>query len=130
MPFLTIYDELSDMCYYLEKQGFQVSTDMKWEKGQILMYEEYLIRILDNISSNILKYADEKKTISIWNEYHTNEISILFENHYINNKNNDDGYHIGIQNIKMMMNEMGGKCEVIQKEQTFCVCITFQYKEQ
>jgi len=130
MPFLTIYDELSDMCYYLEKQGFQIDTDIKWKKGKILMYEEYLIRILDNISSNILKYADKNKTISMRNEYHTNEMSILFENPYINSNNNTDGYHIGIQNIKMMMNEMNGKCEVIQNEQVFCVCITFQYKEQ
>lgn len=65
-----LYDELSDMCHYLEEQGLKVKADMQWEKGNILIYEEYLIRILDNISSNILKYADTQALVLIWSEYY------------------------------------------------------------
>ena len=69
-----LYDELSDMCYYLEGHGLKVKADMQWEKGQILIYEEYLIRILDNISSNILKYADTQALVLIWDKYYENEM--------------------------------------------------------
>lgn len=75
-----VYDELSDMCNYLEGQGLQVKENLMWRKGQIYVNEEYLVRILDNISSNLLKYADRQALVLIWDEYYTDEMRITFEN--------------------------------------------------
>ncbi len=124
-----LYDELSDMCHYLEEQGLKVKADMQWEKGNILIYEEYLIRILDNISSNILKYADTQALVLIWSEYYENEMCITFENACINNHEDIESYSIGIHNVKMMMMEMDGRCEVMQTRERFRICLRFQYKK-
>lgn len=124
-----LYDELSDMCHYLEKQGLKVKADMQWEKGNILINEEYLIRILDNISSNILKYADTQALVLIWNEYYEDEMCITFENACISNNKDKDSYSIGIRNVKIMMMEMNGRCEVIQTQEKFRICLRFRYKK-
>ena len=124
-----MYDELSDMCHYLEEQGLKVKANMQWEKGQMLICEEYLIRILDNISSNILKYADTETLVLIWDEYYENEMCITFENACINHNVDTDSYSIGIRNVKMMMMEMDGRCEVTQTQEKFRVCLRFQYKK-
>lgn len=124
-----LYDELSDMCYYLEGHGLKVKADMQWEKGQILIYGEYLIRILDNISSNILKYADTQALVLIWDKYYENEMRITFENSCICDNGDTDSYSIGIRNVKMMMLEMGGRCEVMQTQERFRICLSFQFKK-
>lgn len=129
-----VYDELSDMYNYLEKQGLHVKVNLMWRKGQIYGNEEYLVRIFDNISSNILKYADRQALILIWDEYHTDNMYIIFENAYlaghVRENGKKDSYGIGIHNIKMMIKEMGGDCEVIQNEDSFRICLRFRYKQE
>lgn len=124
-----LYDELSDMCGYLEEQGIKVKANLQWKKGSVLIYEEYLVRILDNIASNILKYADMQALVLIWNEYYTDEMWITFENICAHEKCGVDSYNIGIKNVSIMMDEMGGRCEVAQNGEQFCICLRFQYKK-
>ncbi|MEY8392317.1 sensor histidine kinase [Lachnospiraceae bacterium] len=123
------FDELSDMCHYLQERGLKVKANMQWKQGQMLICEEYLIRILDNITSNILKYADTEALVFIWDEYYEGEMCITFENACTNHNGDTDSYNIGIRNIKMMMMEMNGRCEVIQTPERFQVCLRFQYKK-
>lgn len=124
-----LYDELSDMCGYLEEQGIKAEAHLRWEEGSIFIYEEYLIRILDNLASNILKYADIRKAVLIWDDYHEDEMCISFENAYDHKKSSRDGYSIGIRSIKIMMQEMGGRCEVARDGERFRICLGFQYKK-
>lgn len=123
------YDELSDMCSYLEERGLKVKVNLRWEKGEVFLYGEYLTRILDNIASNILKYADKQALVLIWDEYYADEMLITFENACGQEKNDMDSYSIGIRNVKMMMEEIGGKCEVVQKREQFRICLRFRYKK-
>lgn len=129
-----VYDELSDMCNYLEGQGMQVKENLMWGKGQVYVNEEYLVRILDNISSNILKYADGQALVLIWDEYYTDEMCITFENAclagHAREGGEKDSYGIGIRNIRTMTKEMGGGCEVTQSEDTFRICLRFRYKQE
>lgn len=123
-----LYDELSDMHHYLEGQGVKIKSDLSWEKGSILIYDEYLVRILDNISSNILKYADRQAVVSIWNEYYDNEYALFFENVSTKKDGSKDGYSIGIRNVRTMMKEMDAGCEITQDKEMFRICLRFQYK--
>ena len=125
----SLYDELSDMCGYLAEQGMNVKENLRWEEGSVFIYEEYLLRILDNLASNILKYADAQALVLVWDEYYEDEMCITFENAYKYQNNDRDSYSIGIRNIKMMMKEMGGKCEVVQDKGHFRICLRFQYKK-
>lgn len=127
-----VYDELSDMCNYLEGQGLSVKVNLLWGKGQVYVNEEYLARILDNISSNILKYADRQALVLIWDEYYMDEICITFENSCDAEqscKREAVSYGIGIRNIKMMVKEMDGSCEVVQNGELFRICLRLRYKK-
>ena len=124
-----LYDELSDMCSYLAEQGLAVKENLRWEEGDVFIYGEYLTRILDNISSNILKYADVQALILVWDEYYADEMCITFENACGQKNSGMDSYNIGIRNVKMMMEEMGGKCEVVQDRERFRICLRFRYKK-
>ena len=130
-----LYDELSDMCQYLEEQGQAVNTELEWKKGQICVYEEYLIRVFDNISSNILKYADRQEPVLIWDEYGAGEMHLLFENRcredtFSEDHKSAEGYRIGIRNVRMMMEAMSGKCDVARDGKIFRICLGFRwYKE-
>lgn len=129
-----VYDELSDMCNYLDGQGLQVKENLMWRKGQIYVNEEYLVRIFDNISSNILKYADRQALVLIWDEYYTDEMCITFENACLAGHARAGGeknsYGIGIRNIRTMTKEMGGDCEVMQNEDSFRISLRFRYKQE
>ena len=125
----SLYDELSDMCGYLEERGINVKADMQWKEGSIFIYKEYLVRILDNIASNILKYADKQALVLIWDEYYADEMLINFENACSQGKNDMDSYSIGIRNVKMMMEEIGGTCEVVKNREQFRICLRFRYKK-
>lgn len=124
-----LYDELSDMCSYLAEQGIKVKENLRWEEGDVFIYGEYLTRILDNISSNILKYADVQALVLIWDEYYADEMWITFENDCGQKNGGMDSYSIGIRNVKMMMEEMGGTCEVIQDGEQFRICLRFRYRK-
>ncbi|MCI8571254.1 MAG: HAMP domain-containing histidine kinase, partial [Lachnospiraceae bacterium] len=124
-----LYDEISDMCSYLAEQGLAVKENLRWKEGDVFIYGEYLTRILDNISSNILKYADVQALVLVWDEYYADEMCITFENVCGQKNSSMDSYNIGIRNVKMMMEEMGGKCEVVQDREQFRICLRFRYKK-
>lgn len=124
-----LYDEISDMCSYLAEQGLAVKENLRWEEGDVFIYGEYLTRILDNISSNILKYADIQALVLVWDEYYADEMCITFENACGQKNSGMDSYNIGIRNVKMMMEEMGGNCEVVQDREQFRICLRFRYKK-
>lgn len=52
------HDILSEMVAYLSQQGFQFSLELDWPPDLIRAYQPYVKRLIDNISSNIVKYAD------------------------------------------------------------------------
>lgn len=125
-----LYDELSDICGYLEEQGMRIEADLRWEEGTVFICEEYLIRILDNIASNLLKYADMQSPVLIWDEYEGEEMRVAFENICRHESGQGDGYSIGMKNVKMMMREMEGDCEVLQDKERFQISLRFRYQRE
>lgn len=123
-----LYDELSDMCQYLEEQGVKIKTNLQWQKGKIFLCEEYLMRIMDNISSNILKYADRQEDVFIWDEYDIDEMCIFYQNACIKGNDKQESYNIGIPNVTMMMKEMGGRCDVERTDKRFQICLRFKFR--
>lgn len=66
---------LEDYAYALESEGMNVETDFAQTSTQISVNTELLQRALDNLYSNLLKYADPEETI--WISYKRKEQSIL-----------------------------------------------------
>ena len=106
--------------------GYQViAGNMKWSEAKVRVYSKYVGRIMDNLVSNIKKYADKDYPIILEVKNDENTIQIVFENQKNTKKEYVEGTGIGIQNIKNMMEQMEGKSEIINNENTYAIVLSF-----
>lgn len=119
------YDLLSETSCYLEQRGFRTEMHVRWTDLQIRYNTDYLVRIMDNIMSNIVKYADPEYPITIDGVERKDEIGLLFQNRIAVTDETVEGNRIGIQSIRSMMKEMGGSCRSECKDKVFRVELMF-----
>ncbi len=92
----------------LENQGFTFTMDFPEESFKILVNMDDILRIFNNIFSNIDKYADENSpvTISINNEAENCTIQISNKIRHVPRKN--ESSKIGLISISSLMKRQGG----------------------
>lgn len=114
-----MHDILSESVAQLISQGFQFEDIPDWPAVKVCVYPPYLKRIMDNVVSNIIKYAahDHKLRIGIGTD--KDQAFLAFYNEISLSADKYMGTHIGISNIKTMMEVMGGECHIIQNDQEY-----------
>ncbi|MCI9546185.1 MAG: HAMP domain-containing histidine kinase [Lachnospiraceae bacterium] len=122
---ILFYDLFSETCSYLEQKGFQVEFKVQWMEEKIRIYTNYVTRIMDNITSNIIKYADAEKAVLIRSSYGEGQAGFFFENAvgYVDEKT--QSACVGIQSVKNMMAKMGGECKIWRGKEWFGIEILF-----
>lgn len=100
-------DYLSELTLILTQQGFRVDNRLEWQDAEISVRHDFLSRIMDNIISNLLKYADREKKIVISTVSYDGLTGIKFSNCISPNRGSADSTGIGVTNIRLMMNSMG-----------------------
>ena len=73
-------DALSGVVEYLEQQGFRTETSIEWYEQEVSVYSEDIDRILNNIVSNIVKYADAGEPVRISSVSQDGYAGFVFEN--------------------------------------------------
>lgn len=124
------YDLLSETCAYLEQRGHQIELDVKWEERMVRINSDYLMRILDNITSNILKYADTSKPVKVYSVYTEKEAGFSFENVCRILDKKEESTRIGLRNVGNMMDIMNGKCEIENNGKLFKIILKFPAKQK
>ena len=119
------YELLSEFCGYLEQNGFQTEVNVQWSDRKIWYQEDYIIRIMDNITSNIMKYADTSKPVIISITESGEMIRILIRNHVDKPVFPVDSTGIGLQNIENLMKKMGGEYKTSFMQQVFQIELSF-----
>ena len=127
---VVFYDLFSETDSYLVQNGFEVEFAIDWPKNNIQVCTEYIVRILDNISSNIMKYGDRKYKVIISSAIFRDSIGFQFKNVRQDMLDKTDSNGVGIPSIKNMMKKMGGKCNVHQEKETFEIEILFPFSEK
>lgn len=120
------YDLLSESCGYLEHSGFRLDLNLQWPDVFIQYSADYVIRVIDNIVSNIIKYADQSDVIILASTRAEMQIGFLFQNRVICHEKEQDSMGIGMQSIRSMMTEMGGNCRFDCTGQYYWIEIMFQ----
>lgn len=120
------YDQLSSMKGYLTIEGYQIQINMNMVDVNIKINGEFMIRIFDNIVSNILKYADRDNAVIV-NLFNENDKVIL----HVSNRINELADHststgFGVKNIKKMMQQMSSECIIHQKEDRYDTFLLFR----
>ncbi len=119
------YDLFSETCSYLEKKGFRIAFHVKWIGREARISTDYMMRIMDNITSNIIKYADSSVPVIISSVEDGHMAGFVFENYIRPVGEKVESTGIGIQSIKSMMMKMGGKCIVEKEKASFRIKLLF-----
>lgn len=122
------FNIMSEMIEYLGEQGYEVETDIFWKEERLCVSEDSIRRIMDNIVSNICKYAEPEKPVVIEALWEEAAVSLSFSN-FIRENTNVTGTKIGLKNITSMMESMEGECRIGQSEQEFKLTLVFPLRE-
>lgn len=123
-------DALSDMISYLHDQGYKTECNIEWPDTEITVITDFIPRIIDNISSNILKYSNPAFPIQIWFEHNKEHLSAVFQNKAHESVPEVDSSKIGVQNISIMMKKMGGICKIHKKNSYYKIELLFKISSQ
>ena len=132
------YDPLSEMTAYLGERGYTVElrpdTGSGSERRQIRVNEEYINRIMDNIVSNIEKYADKSMPVRIETIYTEKYGGLVFRNGTVRDAGDrrmtEGSTNIGLHNVEKMMKNMSGYCRVKQIECIFELSLMFPWVKE
>lgn len=123
------YDMLSDFAGYLSDKGYEVKSDINWPDVKIQVNTDYLSRILDNITSNIEKYADRTDAVVVSVVCSLISVDgfagISIENKIDQAASHDESTGIGTKSMENMMRAMKGKLTVDDSDDTYSVSILF-----
>ncbi|MDB7818053.1 HAMP domain-containing sensor histidine kinase [Intestinimonas butyriciproducens] len=110
-PFRDVFhDQLSEMAVYLTQQNFSFELELDWPDLNISVSSQYIKRLMDNVLSNLIKYADAEFPVLIATTEKEGGVAILFQNKISSAPLQQEGTHIGLANMKAMMEKMGGEC--------------------
>ena len=123
------------MTAYLEERGYivelQQDTGSDSDGRQICVNEEYINRIMDNIVSNIEKYADKSMPVRTEIVYEEEYVGLIVQNGTAcdarDRRKTEGSTNIGLYNVEKMMKNMNGYCGVEQTERTFEISLMFPW---
>lgn len=130
LPFSFFADSLREHADFLRLAGF--SSELKLPEPQadktafIFANEAMAKRVMNNVFSNVIKYADKKETVLISTSFQ--EALTVFVQNGIREKDgvsDIESTQIGLKSAKRMMERMDGALTVIKEGDTFLVKLQF-----
>ena len=127
--FSAIFEEpLTEMVDHLQQRGFVCALELGSDDPVLTVKGQYVRRILDNITSNILKYADPEQEITVRSVQEENKAGLLFLNKTLLVPPFAESTKVGLTSMETMMEKMNAVFRVEQGEDWFCVTLLFEVK--
>lgn len=124
--FSQIFEEpLADLVDTLQQRGFACALDLGEEDLMLTVKGQYIRRILDNISSNILKYADPAQDVEVRFVRQEGRVGLAFANGVLEHLHPEDSTRVGLTSIETMMEKMNAKTQIEQGSGRFCITLLF-----
>lgn len=110
--------------YILNDEGFDVNISIDVDRNYSILVDILEIRrVIDNINSNICKYADKKEAVSFTAVVEDNYIKISQTNHILKDTKTVESYGIGLNSCKNIIKNYNGRLEVTQENNIFKIDI-------
>ena len=109
----------------LSEHGFTVITELIWVPCCVDVNNEHIRRILENIASNAVKYAEPAAEIIIRTIYTADFCGFSVMNTCRDSESQTESNGIGIESIRTMMRQMRGRCTVEQTETAYEITLLF-----
>ena len=124
--FSQIFEEpLAELVDTLQQRGFVCALDLGEEDLLLRVKGQYIRRILDNISSNILKYADPARDIEVRFIREEGRAGLRFANGVVENLHPEESTRVGLTSIETMMEKMNAEMRVEQGSGRFGITLLF-----
>ena len=115
---------IDDYSYSLENKGFTVNVEFTEACSSINVNTELLRRVLDNLYSNLLKYADIGKPVDFSYGSEDGKLIFTISNAVSADREMKDSTSIGLSTCKRIMEYHKGEFSSSEKNGTFTVKLT------
>lgn len=116
------------LCYICENADFMLKDDVPIQleleeanEGQALYNLEMMQRAIDNIFSNIHKYADRNHIIQIYGYRRETVYCLYFQNHIRKDDDKVERNCIGLKSVEKIMNMHNAKLQVQEENDSFMI---------
>ncbi len=125
-PLSQVFEEpLAEMVDQLQQRGFVCALELGSEDLMLTVCEQYVRRILDNITSNILKYADPKHNVTVTFVREAQRAGLAFGNMSLPQLDLTESTKVGLLSIETMMEKMHAESRVEQTGRWYCITLLF-----
>mgnify|MGYP000667822502 FL=1 len=124
--FSQIFEEpLAEMVEMLQQRGFACALELGSEDVLLTVRAQYIRRILDNIGSNLIKYADPARPIEVLFLRQEGRAGLVFRNHVLPAPPAVESTKVGLTSIETMMDKMHADCKIEQENEQFTMTLLF-----
>jgi signal transduction histidine kinase len=124
-PVQEILDEvLAEAIVFLEERDFRIERKYSLRNERIRVNGHFVFRIIDNIVSNIDRYAGHDRPVMIVAKRKGTRACLSFSNAVAGGDSMETS-KLGVSLIKEMMRKMGGTCVTALDRDTFSITLTF-----
>jgi signal transduction histidine kinase len=118
-------DILSDMMVYLESDQYKVESRIEWPDVRLCVVPDYIERIMNNLSSNLIKYADKTVPVVIYLHIEKKQLILGVRNKIQIGADKQESTKVGIQNMQIMMQKMDGSISIEHTPEFFEIRLNF-----
>lgn len=120
-------EPLENMICELKARNFQVETELQWNSYPVMAGKDPIERIIENIGSNIVKYAHPDAPIRIETTYSNQYCGLIFMNTVAEERMEGvtESYGVGLESIRNLLKELNGVCNIEQTEAVFEISVLF-----
>ncbi len=128
----TLFDQmLSEHVLLLREQGYDVISDVgDMHPGALTVVTDanLLKRIIENILSNVLKYADIEKPVHLAGRVEGDNLCLSVTNGILADTTNAESNGIGLKTCRKLASEMGARIFTRENNDTYTLVITMPVK--
>ena len=129
IPLAFFLDSLKEHADFLHLAGFETnlhspSSDSLEDSLWVTADPAMVKRVLNNLFSNIIKYADKKESVSV-SVFVGSKLAILQKNHIRSSQDDMKSTQIGLQSARKIMEQMNGTLTVHCGERVFTAELKF-----
>ncbi len=121
---------VSEYHILLSENGYKLESFGEIPELSVRLDERYFRRIMDNVFSNVIKYADKGHPIKLGSVCDGERLILSCENKIRSDKDIPESNGIGLKTCSRMMDEMGGAFDVEEKDGSFTVRIAIPVEKK
>lgn len=116
---------LAEQCDDLQREGFNAQPPVFRQAFQLYLHTEDMVRIFDNLFSNLKKYADPAFPVTIRFQDDPAYVTLTFQNHILPAPDRADSHGLGVPTMKALTARTGGTLEISALNDIYTSILTF-----